>query len=305
MHDRKHDEHLSILFLHHSLFIIVDRQMILLPTSCQELAEIVEQNSALLGISIVACILLSVAFSRTQIIKRNLDRDYDDDNAKKHERGDHYQRYNGGRRKSKRKQSSKRRKRGNTTGSDGSQQRAKTPTNQNRRRKKETTFWWQIFKMEYPFDFFSLRDHDYTVNALLIEEEEERKRKSQSQSQPNISYIALDCEMVGYGRKGINSMLARCSLVTINDDDSGKVKVLYDTYVKPTKHVTDYRTQWSGVTKEHLESDSAVTFEVCRSKVRKLLNPSDTDEDGDKQKVVILVGHALKNDFQVLRYWVS
>jgi len=136
-----------------------------------------------------------------------------------------------------------------------------------------------------------------------------RNKKAQPQQQPHsdVSYqfVALDCEMVGYGRKGINSMLARCSLVTI-DDDSGKVKVLYDTYVKPTKHVTDYRTQWSGVTKEHLESDAAVTFEVCRSKVRKLLNPSDIHtDDGDEgeSKIVILVGHALKNDFQVLRYY--
>jgi DNA polymerase III epsilon subunit-like protein len=116
-------------------------------------------------------------------------------------------------------------------------------------------------------------------------------------------FVAIDCEMVGVGRRGINSMLARCSIVTLEMDkkgeDFGRVKVLYDVYVKPTKTVTDYRTQWSGVTKEHLDNDNAVDFSVCRSNVRRLLNPVGDSEE------VILVGHALINDFQVLKYFHS
>ena len=136
--------------------------------------------------------------------------------------------------------------------------------------------------------------------------------------------------MVGYGRQGINSMLARCSLVTIDeinhDGDNGKnstcnsynnsdgngdgdihsdayeisptINVLYDVYVKPTKNITDYRTEYSGITPDHLLREDAVTFEVCRSKVMALLKPSE-------DRIFVLVGHALKNDFQVLRYWVS
>lgn len=115
----------------------------------------------------------------------------------------------------------------------------------------------------------------------------------------SIKFVAMDCEMVGYGRKGINSMLARCSLVTIEYGDGGpRIKVLYDAYVKPTKNITDYRTKWSGITPAHLESANAVTFDRCRSKVISLLKSTEDQE-------VILVGHALKNDFQVLRYWVS
>jgi DNA polymerase III epsilon subunit-like protein len=118
----------------------------------------------------------------------------------------------------------------------------------------------------------------------------------------------MDCEMVGYGRKGSLSMLARCSLVTLSyenskdDDDSSaatpKIKVLYDVYVKPTKNVTDYRTQYSGIIPEHLESADAVNWEVCQSQVKRILK-------SNSEKTVILVGHALKNDFEVLRYWVS
>lgn len=116
--------------------------------------------------------------------------------------------------------------------------------------------------------------------------------------------------MVGIGRQGINSMLARCSLVTISEDNSNvegddddndvkvtpRINVLYDVYVKPTKNITDYRTEYSGITSDHLARDDAVTFEVCRSKVISMLKPTE-------DRVVVLVGHALKNDFQVLRYW--
>jgi len=125
---------------------------------------------------------------------------------------------------------------------------------------------------------------------------------------PIVQFVGMDCEMVGYGRKGSLSMLARCSLVTLSyenskdDDDSSaatpKIKVLYDVYVKPTKNVTDYRTQYSGIIPEHLESADAVNWEVCQSQVKRILK-------SNSEKTVILVGHALKNDFEVLRYWVS
>lgn len=132
---------------------------------------------------------------------------------------------------------------------------------------------------------------------------------------PSISFVAMDCEMVGVGRNGVNSMLARCSLVTIESsststststgtstgtghDDHPRIKVLYDAYVKPTKNITDYRTQWSGITPEHLSSDAAVTHDRCRADVISLLKSSE-------DRVVVLVGHALENDFEVLRHTVS
>lgn len=95
------------------------------------------------------------------------------------------------------------------------------------------------------------------------------------------SVIALDCEMVGIGPNGKDHMLARVSIV------NERGEIIMDKYVKPTKPVIDYRTQYSGITPVHLE-DAAnfadVQAEVSRIKFNR-----------------ILVGHALHNDLRVLK----
>ncbi|RXN21690.1 RNA exonuclease 4-like protein [Labeo rohita] len=53
--------------------------------------------------------------------------------------------------------------------------------------------------------------------------------------------VAMDCEMVGIGCDGEDSILARVSIV----NHFGKC--VYDKYVKPTEKVTDYRTAVSGI----------------------------------------------------------
>lgn len=53
--------------------------------------------------------------------------------------------------------------------------------------------------------------------------------------------IAMDCEMVGVGMDGKESILGRVSIVNHNG------KVLYDKYVKPSEKVIDYRTEFSGI----------------------------------------------------------
>ena len=113
-----------------------------------------------------------------------------------------------------------------------------------------------------------------------------------------IAFIAMDCEMVGVGRNGKDSVLARCSLVTlVKDADSGKdvIRVVYDAYVKPSRHITDYRTQYSGITKHRLQQDDVITLHECRMNVLSILSSSS---DGGKK--IVLVGHALRNDFDVL-----
>lgn len=93
-------------------------------------------------------------------------------------------------------------------------------------------------------------------------------------------YIAIDCEMVGVGFKGKESVLARVSIVNSNG------KCIYDKFVKPAEDVADYRTFVSGVRPEDLEN--APSYQTVQKEVADIL------------KGRILVGHALHNDLQVL-----
>jgi len=96
-------------------------------------------------------------------------------------------------------------------------------------------------------------------------------------------YIALDCEMVGVGPDGIDSAVARVSIV-----DGRKNEVLLDTFVKVSVPVTDYRTFISGVTSSDIESDDAMNLDECRSLVEYIL------------KGRILIGHGIDNDLTAL-----
>ncbi|NWX22258.1 AEN nuclease, partial [Aegotheles bennettii] len=96
-------------------------------------------------------------------------------------------------------------------------------------------------------------------------------------------YVAIDCEMVGTGPQGRLSELARCSVVNYEGD------VIYDKYVQPELPIVDYRTRWSGITKQHMKN--AIPFKAAQAEILKIL----------KDKIV--VGHAIHNDFQALKYF--
>jgi len=92
--------------------------------------------------------------------------------------------------------------------------------------------------------------------------------------------VGMDCEMVGVGKGGDDSVLARVSIV----NHFGKL--LYDTFVKPRERVTDYRTHVSGVRPEDLHD--APEFSSVQQKVSEMI------------KGRVLVGHAIHHDLKVL-----
>lgn len=92
--------------------------------------------------------------------------------------------------------------------------------------------------------------------------------------------VAMDCEMVGVGYKGEDSILARVSLV----NHFGKC--IYDKYVKPTEKVTDYRTAVSGIRPDDIKNGEDI--KTVQKEVAQIL------------KGRILVGHAIHNDLKIL-----
>lgn len=93
--------------------------------------------------------------------------------------------------------------------------------------------------------------------------------------------LGIDCEMVGVGDDGQDSILARISIINQHGHP------IYDKYVRPTEPVTDYRTAFSGIRPHNLGSD-ALPFKQVQAEVAEML------------KGRILVGHSLVNDLQVL-----
>ncbi|KAG9953165.1 hypothetical protein KCU85_g1350, partial [Aureobasidium melanogenum] len=96
-------------------------------------------------------------------------------------------------------------------------------------------------------------------------------------------FLAIDCEMVGTGPLDDN-VLARVSIVNFHGEQ------IYDSFVQPVPgvEVTDYRTFVSGIRPHHLKPDVARPFSEVQKEVAALLEGK------------ILIGHAVKNDLDVL-----
>ncbi|XP_042911334.1 uncharacterized protein [Parasteatoda tepidariorum] len=92
--------------------------------------------------------------------------------------------------------------------------------------------------------------------------------------------LSMDCEMVGTGPDGKDSILARVSIVNAYG------QCVYDEFVKPKEKVTDYRTHISGVRPSDLRKGKDL-FEV----------QTDVSTMIEGRRIV---GHDLKHDFNVL-----
>jgi len=92
--------------------------------------------------------------------------------------------------------------------------------------------------------------------------------------------LGMDCEMVGVGTDGVDSILARVSIVNHFGNP------LYDKFVAPREKVTDYRTAVSGVRPEDLLE--APEFKDVQAEVAEMI------------KDRVLVGHAIHHDLKVL-----
>ncbi|ETS75839.1 RNA exonuclease 4 [Pestalotiopsis fici W106-1] len=93
-------------------------------------------------------------------------------------------------------------------------------------------------------------------------------------------YVAMDCEMVGVGPDGHDSVLARVSLVDFHG------RQVYDSFVRPRERVTDWRTKITGITPKHMAT--AREFDAVQQEVADLIQGR------------ILVGHDIRHDLAVL-----
>jgi RNA exonuclease 4 len=144
---------------------------------------------------------------------------------------------------------------------------------------KKPEIWFDVDKIHLP-------EADNNVNEVS---DESAQNGVSATPKPTVisakitKTVGIDCEMVGVGETGKDSILARVSLVNQYGE------AIYDKYVLPTEKVTDYRTRVSGIRPEDLKkSNKAVEFSVVQKEVADIIEGK------------ILVGHAIHNDMQVL-----
>ncbi|XP_067827471.1 interferon-stimulated gene 20 kDa protein-like [Heptranchias perlo] len=98
-------------------------------------------------------------------------------------------------------------------------------------------------------------------------------------------YVAIDCEMVGLGPGGLESGLARCSIVDYNG------RVIYDKFIKPDGRITNFRTAVSGIRPSDM--DTALSYRIAREEILKIIEGKT------------IVGHDPRSDFRVLKADIS
>jgi RNA exonuclease 4 len=118
-------------------------------------------------------------------------------------------------------------------------------------------------------------------NSMLLASADDRINYGLTEGISIGKYVAIDCEMVGVGPGGHESSLARVSIVDFHG------RQIYDSYVKQKERVTNWRTEYSGISPKEMRS--AREF----GEVQKVIH--------DVIKDKILIGHDIKHDLEVLR----
>merc|ERR1719434_86596 len=113
---------------------------------------------------------------------------------------------------------------------------------------------------------------DVTEKGLVGEKDAEEALVKAKSFTGLTKVLGMDCEMVGVGREGSDSVLARVSIVNHFGHP------VYDKFVKPREKVTDYRTAVSGIRPSDIEN--ANNFKEVQKEVSDILTNR------------ILVGHA-------------
>jgi DNA polymerase III epsilon subunit-like protein len=139
------------------------------------------------------------------------------------------------------------------------------------------------------------REYQAIYNTMMKQQGQDGKKPGRRQTE---RVFAIDCEMV-QTTAGIE--LARVTLIADralissknghdNEDDDDEPVVILDTYVCPYHPVTDYKTQFSGITAASLEGVN-VTLEQVQVALMTLI-PAEA----------ILTGHSLDSDLQALKF---
>lgn len=118
-------------------------------------------------------------------------------------------------------------------------------------------------------------------NSMMLPSEKDRINHGLSEGVDIGKYVAIDCEMVGVGQGGYESVLARVSIVDFHG------RQVYDSYVKPKEKVTDWRTAVSGISRKEMRF--ARDFEDVQQQVADIFEGR------------VLIGHDIKHDLEAMK----
>ncbi|KAL2312954.1 Ribonuclease H70 [Schizosaccharomyces pombe] len=160
---------------------------------------------------------------------------------------------------------------------------------QKKKRDKETRAMASFSKpSDYLMSYESFIEDEYPLHPTVMKGEEVTQPSGwvasagDFHSPPiNPKILAIDCEMV---RTENGLEIARVTIVDM------KSEVIYDEFVKPESPVTDYVTQYSGITEEKLRNVTTVLSDV-QSYLKKTVDNN-----------TVLLGHSLNSDLNCLKF---